>query len=162
MDQELRQAFTRRLSQCNRSELVVIIYEIYFASTEAARNKKSAGDHIGFKKSLRRAADCQSQLMQSLDLQYEVSYNLRQIYDYCRRLVFRALAENNIDYLQESDHLMGKLQKSFVEVAKNDDSAPLMQNAQTVYAGFTYGRGSLGTGALTENYEQTTNRGFLV
>ena len=88
-------------------------------------------------------------------MSYPISYNLRTIYDYCRRLVYKAIAEQKTAYLDESDHLMGKLSDAFREAAKTDSSAPLMQNAQTVYAGFTYGRGM-----LNENCE-TANRGFF-
>ena len=36
MDNELKQDFTRRLSQCNKGEMIVIIYDIYFAYTKEA------------------------------------------------------------------------------------------------------------------------------
>ena len=42
------------------------------------------------------------------------------------------------------------------QVAAADDSAPLMDNAQQVYAGLTYGRGE-----LTENPAPGENRGYL-
>ena len=31
MDNELKKDFTRRLSQCNSGEMIVIIYDIFFA-----------------------------------------------------------------------------------------------------------------------------------
>ena len=44
-----------------------------------------------------------------------------------------------------------------IETAAGDDkSAPLMDNAQKVYAGMTYGRGR-----LTESFINDDNRGFL-
>ena len=38
---------------------------------------------------------------------------------------------------------MGKLCKAFEEVAKHDTSKSVVQNSQQVYAGLTYGKGTL-------------------
>ena len=46
--------------------------------------------------------------------------------------------------------------KSFEKAAADDKSAPLMDNAQKVYAGMTYGKGR-----LTESFINDDNRGFL-
>ena len=37
MEKSLKQEFTRRLSQCNRGELVVIMYDIVFAYMDEAK-----------------------------------------------------------------------------------------------------------------------------
>ncbi|MBE5890414.1 MAG: flagellar protein FliS [Lachnospiraceae bacterium] len=156
MDQELKRTFTRRISQSNKTELVVVIFDIYFAHTECAVKQKAVGDRRGYKESLRLAVDVQNELIRALDMKYEISENLKAIYQYCKRLVYRALSEDNIDYLKESDRLMGKLRESFVEVAKTDNSAKMMQNTQNVYAGITYGNGT-----LNENYDYSASRGFF-
>ena len=49
-----------------------------------------------------------------------------------------------------------KLRNSFETAAADDKSAPLMDNAQKVYAGMTYGKGR-----LTESFINDDNRGFL-
>ena len=58
--------------------------------------------------------------------------------------------------LDEADVIMKKLRNSFETAAADDKSAPLMDNAQKVYAGMTYGRGR-----LTESFINDDNRGFL-
>ena len=55
--------------------------------------------------------------------------------------------------------VMGKLKEAFQEVAKQDYSAPVMKNTQQVYAGLTYGKGSLNEVLLTGN---DSNRGYRV
>ena len=53
---------------------------------------------------------------------------------------------------------MHRLYTSFLEVAKQDKSAPLMKNTQQVYAGMTYARG-----AVNEDYmDVDSHRGFFV
>lgn len=46
---------------------------------------------------------------------------------------------------------------SFKEVAKQDDSEAVMKNVQTIYAGLTYGRGTLNE---TIDSGADANRGF--
>ena len=58
--------------------------------------------------------------------------------------------------VDEADGIMKKLRSSFETVAAGDKSAPLMDNAQKVYVGMTYGRGR-----LTESFINDDNRGFL-
>ena len=48
MKQEQKQDFTRRISQSNRSELIVVIYDIIFAYMEDAKACLNAEDDTGF------------------------------------------------------------------------------------------------------------------
>lgn len=40
------------------------------------------------------------------------------------------------------------MKESFEEIAKQDTSGPVMENSQQVYAGLTYGKGSLNEVAI--------------
>ena len=53
--------------------------------------------------------------------------------------------------------MLKKLQKSFEELSKTDTSGKAFKNAQEVYAGLTYGRGT-----LNESTSIDANRGFTV
>ena len=54
--------------------------------------------------------------------------------------------------------MIAGLKTAFEKVAESDDSAPLMENTQSVFAGLTYGKGSLNETDLDPN---AANRGFL-
>ena len=54
---------------------------------------------------------------------------------------------------------MTKLKAAFEEVAKQDTSEPLMENTQQVYAGLTYGKGSLNEVLMSRD---EYNRGYRV
>lgn len=157
MQNDLKQTFTRRLSQCNRGEMIVIIYDIYFAYTEDAKNAYEAGDHEAYKEALRRAQNALSELMHALNFSYDLSKNLYQLYMYAKNSLSKALYENKLDGLHDADRIMKRLYHSFEEVARLDHSEPLMRNTQQVYAGMTYGRTSLNENFMGAN----TNRGFL-
>jgi flagellar protein FliS len=157
MQNELKQDFTRRLSQCNRGEMIVIIYDIYFAYAEDAKKAYEDHDHEAYKEAIHKAQNVLSELMRSLNFSYGLSKNLYQLYMYSRTCLSRALYENRPDGILDAERVMRGLYTSFEEVAKRDKSEPLMHNTQQVFAGMTYGRTS-----LNENLsEADSNRGFL-
>ena len=55
-------------------------------------------------------------------------------------------------------HMLRELKESYEQIASQDTSAPVMENAQTIYAGLTYGKDSLNVSLS----DQGTNRGFCV
>jgi len=156
MNSEQKKDFTRRLSQCNPGEMIVIIYDIYFAYLEDAKLAHEAGDKEVFKDGVRRAQRTLDELIQSLDFSYELSNQLYPLYVFCKNELSRTLYQGNLDGLTEAEKICGKLYESFCKVAKQDKSAPIMSNTQQVYAGMTYGRAS-----LNENYMENAQRGFF-
>lgn len=149
--------FTRRISQCNRSGLIVVIYDIYFAYMEDVRKAFQDSDWDGYKESVRHAQRAIDELTDVLDFSYDMAGNLYRIYVFCKDLLAKAIYKRDLREAETAERLMRKLYQSFVEVAKQDTSKPLMQNAQQVYAGFTYGRDD-----LTETCQNVVNnRGFL-
>lgn len=157
MQNELKQEFTRRLSQCNKGGMIVIMYEIYFAYAEDAKLARKMDDHTMYKESIHQAQRVLNTLIGALDHSYEVAGNLQALYEYARNAMSRALYENRVDGILEAEKILRPLYHSFVEAARQDTSGPLMKNTQQVYAGMTYGRYH-----LVENLEQNSyNRGFL-
>ena len=158
MENELKKDFTRRLSQCNSGEMSVIIYDIFFAYVDDIRQAHCTGDHDGQKDAIRNAQSVLDELIGSLNFSYPISHNLYKLYMFCKNELSRAMYENRLDGVQEAEHIMHRLYTSFVEVAKQDESAPLMKNTQQVYAGMTYARG-----AVNEDYmDVDSHRGFFV
>lgn len=150
--------FTRRISQCNRGELVVIMYDIFFAYAKDANDAYKAEDWEAYKEALRRGQRAIEELISALDFQYDLAKDLYSIYVFCRNSLAKAMYKRNITDLKDAERLMGKLYDGFVHAAKEDTSAPLMRNTQQVYAGYTYGREN-----LTETCQDSdTSRGFLV
>ena len=81
------------------------------------------------------------ELLVSLDLNYEVSKNLASLYIYVSRCLNFALVSGKKEEIEAAEKVLRKLGDSFREVAKTDESKPVMENTQRVYAGITYGRG---------------------
>ena len=76
MEKERLQEYAARVTQANRSELVVIIYEATLASIEEGKNYLKQGEIEAARHEIERARSMITELMGSLDLQYEISHYL--------------------------------------------------------------------------------------
>lgn len=158
MRDEAKIIFTRRLSQCNRGELIVIMYDILFEHLETAKDAYGKHDDYEFCEGLRMAQQVLERLMADLDFKYEISNQLYALYVFCRNELAKAMYEHRLDKINSSEKILRRLYNSFEEAAKQDDSEPFMKNTQQVYVGMTYGRG-MENENLVGNVSQ---RGFLV
>jgi flagellar protein FliS len=156
MDSETKKTYTARISQANKSQLVVIIYELILdslASAVTAFQEEKKEEAVA---ELKKAQGFLQEMRGSLDFRYSVSGNLASLYRYINeQLVHSMVRQKNVN-LDSCERVIRGLMSSFEEVAKQDDSGPVMDNVQQVYAGLTYGKGSLNEVALNGE------RGFRV
>ena len=146
MEKEKITEFTRRISQCNRSGLTLITYEICFVHCADAKKAYAQKEHEVFKKEVQKASECVNRLMETLNFEYEIAKELYPVYRFCRDELAMALVK-----------ILKNLYGAFEEVSKEDYSRPLMENSEKVIAGMTYQKNN-----LTENYEiGNESRGFL-
>ena len=157
MESSLKKEFTRRLSQCNKGGLIVIMYDIVFAYIREAVDAYEKNDYEAYKSAIKNAQKSIEALKQSLNYQYELSKDLHKLYVYAGNALARAIYQNRLDGVKEAERILKRLYSSFCEVAKTDTSGPLMRNTQQVYAGITYGRMD-----LNENFIEDNHRGFFV
>lgn len=156
MTRELKQQYTLKITQANKSQLVVILYEMLLAYVDEAEQAHKKEDRDGFKSSVRKARGCLNELTASLHLEYELARNLLQLYLYANRQLAVAEGRNRVEELSNVKTVMVKLCDAYKQVSRQDTTGPIMANTQTVYAGLTYGKNT-----LTENLtDQGSNRGF--
>ncbi len=156
MKKESMQAYSKRITQANRTELVVITYEIIVEHIQNARD--SYGDRETFVSDLEQAQAFLKELMVSLDFQQNISFNLLSLYIFINKSLIEAKQKNDCMLLPRIQGMLEGLLASFREVSKQDMSAPLMLNTQKVYAGLTYGRDDVNEMSLAEDNQ---SRGFL-
>ena len=156
MKDELIRDFQRRLSQCNKGEMIVIMYDIVFAYLDEAKEAHEAGNYEEYKTAVKRGQASIEALMNGLDFSYDISKQLYRLYVTSKNLLAKAIYQNRLDGILEAEKILKRLYSSFCEAAKSDTSGPLMRNTQSVYAGMTYGKTS-----LNENLTGDYNRGFL-
>jgi flagellar protein FliS len=158
MTNETKQAFTRRITKANRTQLVVVVYDMLLEYIKDAKDAKAIGDLQEFGRSLELARGCISDLRQNLNFNYEPSRNLFSIYSYCDRQLANDIFNGSTDNLVVVCNMINKLRKSFYELSLTDKSEPLMENTQEVYAGLTYGRNDINETLVNPSL----SRGFTV
>lgn len=158
MKKEQIQDFTRRISQCNRGGLVIIMYDIVFTYMDEARESYQKQNWEDFKAALRKAERAVDELIHALDFSYDLANNLYSIYVFCRDSFAKSMYKRSLEDLETAGRLLKKLYSGFAAAAAQDHSAPLMSNTQQVYAGYTYDRDD-----LVETYQDfDASRGFFV
>lgn len=157
MQKEQIQEFTRRITQSNKTGLVVVTYDILFAYLAEAGKALKEEQWDSYKQSVRQAQKCVNELIDTLNFSYELAAELYRTYVYCRELLAKALYKRSDAELKECENLMRLLYESFVKLAEEDDSEPIMKNTEQVYAGYTYGRSDVNENSANA----TSNRGFF-
>ena len=157
MDAEKKQEFTRRISQSNRSGLVVIQYEILDAYLEDACVAKEQNDYEAFKEAVRKADRVLAELSEALNFKYELAGQLYAIYNFARRALMKCIVQKSCEGISDAKRALAPLWDAFRQIAAQDTSEPLMRNAQQIYAGITYGKEN-----LKESFQEPdTSRGFF-
>ena len=157
MTGEEKKNFSLRVSQASKTELIVIMYEIAVKYIEDAIKCEEEKEYTGYRDNLSMARRTVNSLMSSLDMSYEISHELRNIYVYMNNELVKANAKRDASVLPRLMEMLGTLREAFKEVAKEDTSGPVMANTEKVYAGLTYSKGSLNESTYTE-----PSRGFTV
>ena len=150
--------FTLRITQSNRSELVVVIYDMAIEYVNEACEHYEFDRIEEFLDAAKKARACIYELMSSLDTKYPIAVELMPLYLYMNKLLIHSIIKRKPQDFDAIKRMLQGLSEAFKEVAKKDNSPALMGNTQQVYAGLTYGKG-----ALTESFSnQGSNRGFRV
>lgn len=155
MTKEQKQEFTRRITQANKTGMIVILYDIFLAYIQDALDLKASQDE--YRTSIRKAKEAIQELMNSINTDNPLAGNYMSIYGFVQRQLTRAESSNNTDILRQLQTMVTSLRNTYEKVSAQDTSPAIMGNVQTVYAGLTYGRDQ-----INENLQNSDNRGFLV
>ena len=158
MNSVKKREFTARVSQANTSELVVIMYEIILTDIKTAKEAYAKGDKVAYVGELRNAQKFVLELMNALDFEYEISKQLMSLYIYLNKNIIKSIAKYDEEKLETVEMIVNKLLDSFRQVSEMDDSEPVMENTETIYAGLTYSKDSLNE---TPYAMSGANRGFM-
>ena len=143
MNQDQKKEYAARIAQSNRSELVVITYELFLVAMDDAEKSFDKGELSEGVKYIKRAEGFLQELMGSLDSRYAIAEELMRLYRYVyEQLIFSVIRQEivNGDIVRE---VIEKLKEAFTQVAREDKSGPVMVNTGQIYAGLTYGKNSL-------------------
>lgn len=149
--------FGVKISQASRSGLIVIMYEMAIKYIDDGVAVLDKGNTEEFGKNIKRAKSVVNELASVLNMKYEISYELRRLYVFMISVLVKADIRKETDELLRVRDMLVELKNAFTAVCDNDNSGPMMQNTEQVYAGLTYSRSS-----LNENVYSNINRGYKV
>lgn len=152
------QAFTARVAQASRSDLIVILYEMALAEIAEAKKAHQAGDLARFERVLKKSQKYINELIVALDYNYAISLDLLSLYLYVNKRIVTAIIKKMPNTLDSAESVLRKLLAGFEGVSKEDKSGPVMRNTHQLYAGLTYGRGKLNEIDINPN---SGSRGFI-
>lgn len=152
-------AYTMRVAQASKSELIVIMYEMAVKYIDGGTEALQAGNVQEFRVNIKRAKAVVNELASVLDLRFSVSSNLLALYTYMNNVMVKSDITLKTDDLIRVRAMLEKLHTAFGKVSEQDNTEPLMKNVQQVYSGLTYSRNS-----LNESYANASDlkRGYRV
>ncbi len=157
MTAEQIKEYTLKITRANKSELIVVIYDMAIDYVDDALRALENGDKNQYRKNVKQARRCVTELLEALNYDYEPSYPLMRIYIFVNKQLTQSMSGMKTEGVYFAKRTLEKLRESFENIAKEDTSEPLMANTEKVYAGLTYGKSS-----LNENISGSGNRGFCV
>ena len=154
--------YTARIINADPLELVIITYELIDGYLGSAINENDPED---MKYYILKARQFLSELVASLDVEYDISKDLMSIYIYANKLMVESELKINMgrfdeakEKLAETAEIMDKMGEAWRTIRSTtcqDDENKSMKNAEQLYAGLTYRDGK-----LTEFVDVDSNRGY--
>lgn len=158
MKSESIKSYSYRISQASPTELVVILYDMAIEYLNDAKMVADS-DEVEYKHHLKCAKRVVDRLSVTLDMQYDISKELLNLYIIMSRYIIKASSTMEVKLIDTVINMLTKLRGSFYELSKQDASGPMMKNTQQVYAGLTYSN----AGDSNEySNDPVSNRGYMV
>ncbi len=133
--------YVARVTTATPLGLILITYELALKNIDKAI-KNFDLDIADSKKSLKKAQQCINELINALNMDYEVSSNLASLYIYCNKLLINATFKNAVDDIYEVKKILSELFEGFSQIEDTSTGA-VMENADVIYSGLTYKNGKL-------------------
>ena len=157
MRDELKKEFARRIAQANQISMITILYDMTLVYLEDAKEAMELQQKKEFVQEIHYAQDCLMELIGSLNMKYEPAPALYALYLSIHKELASAIISSAEESLSQPVSILKRLRNAYLELEKTGSFEPVMDNAQQIYAGLTYGKNS-----LVESVTQPAgNRGFL-
>ena len=148
MTQEQKQEFTRRISQENHSGLILVLCDIFHTYGMDAMAAYEAENMTTYLQTIGQARRAMQELIECFSKEDPLGRNVIAILRFIYGKLVRSEVRRQPDELNRCVQMVDDLRVGFV-----------MQNVHQVYAGLTYGKGTLNESIQGVNYEK---RGYQV
>lgn len=157
MNDAMIKDFQNKIVNAGKADLLLINYEMLFVVLEEAVQAADSSCKDEFNKSLVQANKLLRELSDNLDFRYDISKDLMALYIFVSKQLIDASITFNKEPILSAKRVLDNLYKGWVEASRKEQSdKPIVKNGQKVYAGLTYGKGTLNEMI----YDGTSSRGF--
>lgn len=157
MTREKIQAYTRRITMANKTQMITILYEMVLDYIDDAKTAYEDDDTNMYTEYMYRAMSCIDELIHSLNIGYELGRVLLELYLFEKRTLISCTVKMDEGKLNHVIKTFDSLRAAYTELEKKDEESAVMTNVPKVYAGLTYGRGTLSESIMGN----VSSRGFM-
>jgi flagellar protein FliS len=143
MAEDTIKIYQNKIINANREQLLIITYELFISEVDKSIEAINNDDEDVFNKSMMKAHKLHRELTDTLDMSYEISGYLVTVYIYMNKKLIESSIQFDKEPLIEVKKLANILLEGFKEATKGQNSQSLVKNSQKLYAGLTYGKGTL-------------------
>jgi flagellar protein FliS len=134
--------YVARIGSANPVDLVAITCELILTHVGDAIG--NPGDESEFTRHVELSSELLGTLIDSLNMEYELSRTLFPLYLYVNKLLINAKLTGKTEPLDDVVKILTPIYSGWKELAENEIGAePAMDNSQKIFAGVTYGREGL-------------------
>ncbi len=143
MTKDQIKAFTLRTTQENHTGLMLVLFDIEKVFLEDAISAYEAEDEIAYREAINKAKKTHNEIMSAMNTEDPKGLRILSILRYIYKLLVTSSVKGKPCGMDEIFKLMDGIRDTFVRLHELDTEGPVMRNTQTVYAGLTYGKGTL-------------------
>lgn len=145
-----------QVANATRGQLLKITYDLLLESLDNIKKYANEKSEKEFASGIGRSRQILQELIDTLDFKQAISQDLLRIYVYINGLLIKSLIAYDESLIDESKMLINQLVEGWEGAIANDPKTlKVMNNAQQLYAGLTYGKNDLNVSVRDDN-----NRGF--
>lgn len=157
MTKEQIQEFTRRISQENHSGFILILCDMIHVYVEDALHAYDEEDAVKYIRQMELAKQSLNELIACFAPGHALSRRVINILRFIYGKFVKSVVKGKPDELDRCLGMIDNLRVGFVKIHEMDPEGPVMTNTHQVYAGLTYGRGTLNESIQGVDYK---NRGY--
>ena len=143
MTQEQKQEFTRRISQENHSGLILVLCDIFHTYGMDAMAAYEAENMTEYLQTIGQARRTMQELIDCFSREDALGKDVITIFRFIYGKLVRSEIRRQPDELDRCIRIVDQLRVGFVHLHEIDTEGAVMRNVHQVYAGLTYGKGTL-------------------
>lgn len=157
MNDTMVRDFQNKIVNASQADLLLINYEMLFVTIDEAIAAIDTDNQTDFNRIMAQANRLLRELTDNLDFRYDIAKELMSIYIFVSKQFIDASIAFNKEPIISAKNVLNTLYTGWVEArTKEVELKPIVKNGQKVYAGLTYGKGTLNEMV----YDGTGTRGF--